>query len=84
MACVIPSHDLEGRDVQATVNAIESDPNALRGEHGRILLSMVASGGLVEHAVIPLPNSYLVRFIRISQGRRLFECVVTGGQGNGS
>lgn len=56
------SHDIEGQDVETSVNSGESARNAPR-KHGRILLSIVVSGELVENVVILLPDSYLVRFI---------------------
>lgn len=59
----LPSHDLEGRDVQApALNTTASKLNATmrQGERGRILLSMVHNEG-THYAAILLPGSYLVR-----------------------
>ena len=64
MADHLPLHDLEGRDVQAPVNAEKTENRKGHGEHGRILLSMVGSDGTTYYAAIPIPASYMVSPIR--------------------
>ena len=53
-------HDFEGRDVQPPPKTEESASDSQA--RGRILLSMVGTNGMIYHAVVLLPASYLVRF----------------------
>jgi len=54
MADPLPSHNLEGREVQLDVTA-----NTGEGRRGRMLLSIFGSDGFVHYASIVRPSSYL-------------------------
>jgi len=56
MADSLPSHNLEGRDVQLDVTANTGEGP---GKRGRMLLSIFGPDGLVHYAFVVRPSSYL-------------------------
>ena len=57
-----PLHDLEGRDIQSPANAEEGTSETRQGTaHGRILVSIVGTNGIIYSTAVLLPASYLVR-----------------------